>query len=458
MTLDNFSFIGNCECLKLFCRKCCPKNGIIVDLYSNNNNNKENKKLVEDLSLYPNKNKDSSTSEYVNIMHSLIFYTGLICRLIQLMNLQKLKDSFNNYISFLQNYIKSLSSYIEIVKKLNIDNLYLFLRNLFIISTINNDKYFVQALLSFYSKQKECMNVSLIHSGVIEKITENKNIIPSLDEVTEFKRIREKNELEYKIANISIDLANIKFELLNIKNSELKTKIDIMELKSNIINFLRNHNYSFYYIFSKKILELKFINRILFILFKYNHKRFQEIIEDEHIINSIQNELKNILKFLGDSIDNTKEQLKYKISEEIKFLEEKKLKKQAYTFKTPLNLEKNKIKSKNNLVLTDKGKDLLKDYLISDFEDSYSTILASKINNTDRITSKKLQVILEFLFFIRDKKSAIIHLLNEASSLFFQFLNQYSFKKSIDKNEIKEETKNEISDDDEEEEDEYSDE
>lgn len=36
------------------------------------------------------------------------------------------------------------------------------------------------------------MNVSLIHSGVIEKVTENKNIIPSLDEVTEFKRIREK--------------------------------------------------------------------------------------------------------------------------------------------------------------------------------------------------------------------------------------------------------------------------
>ena len=203
------------------------------------------------------------------------------------------------------------------------------------------------------------------------------------------------------------------------------------------------------YIFSKKIPELKFINRILFILFKYNHKRFQEIIEDEHIINSIQNELKNILKFLGDSIDNTKEQLKSKISEEIKFLEEKKLKKQAYTFKTPLNLEKNKIKSKNNLVLTDKEKDLLKDYLISDFEDSYSTILASEINNTDRITSKKLQVILEFLFFIRDKTSAIIHSLNEASSLFFQFLNQYSFKKSIDKNEIS---------DDDEEEDEYSDE
>ena len=74
------------------------------------------------------------------------------------------------------------------------------------------------------------MNVSLIHSGVIEKITENKNIIPSLDEVTEFKRTKEKNELEYKIASISIDLANIKFELLNIKNSEFKTKIDIMEL------------------------------------------------------------------------------------------------------------------------------------------------------------------------------------------------------------------------------------
>ena len=119
-------------------------------------------------------------------------------------------------------------------------------------------------------------------------------------------------------------------------------------------------------------------------------------------------------------------------------------------------MENNKIKSRNNLVLTDKEKELLKDYLISDFEGSCSIIFASEINNTDRITSKKLQVILEFLFFIRDKKSAIINSLNEASSLFFDFLNQYSFKKSLDKNEIKEETKNEISDD--EEKDEYSDE
>ena len=54
----------------------------------------------------------------------------------------------------------------------------------------------------------------------------------------------------------------------------------------------------------------------------------------------------------------------------------------------------------------------------------------------------KIQVILEFLFFIRDKLIFTIHLLNEASSLFFEFLNQYSSAKKIDKD--NENNKNEI--------------
>ena len=57
-------------------------------------------------------------------------------------------------------------------------------------------------------------------------------------------------------------------------------------------------------------------------------------------------------------------------------------------------------------------------------------------------------MILEFLFFIRDKTNDIIHLLNETSSLFFEFLNQNSPKKNANKNETTEEEKNEINDND----------
>ena len=460
LTLDNLSFVGNCRTLKLFCRKCCPKDGTIVDLYSTANNNTENKNLIEKLELYLKKNKDTSFPEYENIMSNLIFYTDAICRLINLEKLkeQKWKDSFKNYISFLKNYINSLSSYLEIVTKLNMDNLYLFLKNLFIISTINNDKYFLKALLSFYSKKKEYMNVSLIHSGVLDKIIENKDSIPTIDEKAEIMRKMAKIELDQNIGKLQTDLAHIKVDFIFMKNAELKKKIEIMELKANIVDFLRNHNYSYYYILSKKVFELKLINGILFILFKYNYKRFQKIEEDEYILNSILKELKNIIRFLGYSNNNTKEKLKSKIKDEIKFLEDKKEKinsknnninnSNSEPEKQPSVKGKNENKNKNKRFLTDKEKDLLTDFFISDSDVFYSTICASELNNTDRINYKKLQAILEFLFFIRDKTISIIHSLNETSSLFFEFLNENSLQKDIAKNEIIEETKNEISDDD----------
>ena len=458
LTLDNLSFVGNCRTLKLFCRKCCPKDGTIVDLYSTANNNTENKKLIEKLELYLKKNKDTSFPEYENIMSNLIFYTDVICRLIDLEKLteQKWKDSFKNYISFLKNYINSLSSYLEIVTKLNMDNLYLFLKNLFIISTINNDKYFLKALLSFYSKKKEYMNVSLIHSGVLDKIIENKDSIPTIDEKAEIMKKMAKIELDQNIGKLQTDLAHIKVDFIFMKNAELKKKIEIMELKSNIVDFLRSNNYSYYYILSKKVFELKFFNRILFILFKYNYKRFQKIEEDEYILNSILKELKNIIRFLGYSNNNTKEKLKSKIKDEIKFLEDKKKKinlknndinnSNSEPEKQPSVKRKNE--NKNKIFLTDKEKELLTDFFISDSDVFYSTICASELNNTDRINYKKLQAILEFLFFIKDKTISIIHSLNETSSLFFEFLNENSLQKDITKNEIIKEAKNEISDDD----------
>ena len=463
LTLDNLSFAGNYRTLKLFCRKCCPKDGTIVDLYSTANNNTENKKLIEKLKLYLKKNKDTSSPEYENIMSNLIFYTDAICRLMNLEKLkeQKWKDSFKNYISFLKSYINSLSSYLEIVIKLNMDNLYLFLKNLFIISTINNDKYFLKALLSFYSKKKEYMNVSLIHSGVLEKIIENKDNIPTIDEKAELMSKMAKIELKQNIGELKTDLAHIKVDFIFMKNAELKKKIEIMELKANIVDFLRSYNYSYYYISSKKVLERKFINGILFILFKYNHKRFQKVKEDEFILNSILKELKNIIKFLGYSNNKTKEKLKSKIKDEIKLLENKKEKinpknntmnnqksePEEQPSKEEELSEEEEDEDENKIVLTDKEKALLTDYFISDSDEySYSTIYASKLNNKDRINNEKLQAILEFLFFIRDKTIAIIHLLNETSSLFFEFLNENSLQKNITKKEIIEETKDEISD------------
>ena len=88
--------------------------------------------------------------------------------------------------------------------------------------------------------------------------------------------------------------------------------------------------------------------------------------------------------------------------------------------------------------MTIKEKDLLQKYVLSTSEDSYTTISASK-NSSGIINYKKLQVITEFLFFIRDKTVNISHLLNKNVLIFFEFLNQCCpNKKEEKKNDINE--------------------
>ena len=238
LVLTDLSVVEESGAVKLFCLECCPKDGTSVDLYTTDNTNTENDRLIENMMIYLQKTKDSSSPEYKKIMNDLIFYTKGIS---QLMDLLKNIDYFKKYFSFLRSYIKNLSMYLEIVKKLNMNNLYLFLRNLFIISNINNEKKFINALLSFYSKQKKYMNVSLIHSFILEKIVGIKNDIQEIDENVVFKRKLLINELK-------TDLALLSSRFVSLENEELKNKIEIMELKSNIIDFLRGHNYSHYYI------------------------------------------------------------------------------------------------------------------------------------------------------------------------------------------------------------------
>ena len=195
----------------------------------------------------------------------------------------------------------------------------------------------------------------------------------------------------------------------------------IKELKDNIIEFLRNYNYSYNYISSKKVLERKFINEILYLLLKNNYNRFSLIQETDSLINSIQKELKNIKYFLDsqkNSKDTTIEELRKKILNEIGFWEGKKSNINIWKrSKSSSNINNDKI-----LSLTNEEKDLLKKYLSSISEDSFTSIIASKDNNSNGIKAEKIQVILEFLFFIRDKTIDIIHLLNKSASLFFEFL------------------------------------
>ncbi len=107
----------------------------------------------------------------------------------------------------------------------------------------------------------------------------------------ELKREKAKSQLEREIYRAKKNLSSVEINLGKNKILWLKKRIRIIELEEHIIEFLRDYKYSYNYISSKKVLERKFINRILYILFNYNHKKFETIAEDDYIINFIQKEL-----------------------------------------------------------------------------------------------------------------------------------------------------------------------
>ena len=242
--IDNLSYIGNYEIRKLYCSNCCPDKGTIVNLYPPNIIDSGNIELIDELKLYLEKNKDSSSPECTNLMNKLINY---IITMYLLLNALKSNDIFKNYLLFIENYINSFSSYIKIVQELHMNNLYLFLRNLFIISTINNDDRFLKGLFLFYSKKKDCFNVSSIQTRILEKAKENNtnDILLNLNMTNKYEKGLEDFRLIKNIYELDKDVASLKNDLDEKKNSVFQRKIRIMEFKKDIIDFLRNYNYSY---------------------------------------------------------------------------------------------------------------------------------------------------------------------------------------------------------------------
>ena len=78
---------------------------------------------------------------------------------------------------------------------------------------------------------------------------------------------------------------------------------------------------------------------------------------------------------------------------------------------------------------------LLKEYSLTNLDnDSFTSIFVDEPNKNSIIQPKRLQVIIEFLFFMRDKSIDIIHLLNKQSALYFPLLNRPNILKDINNN------------------------
>lgn len=406
LSIDNLSFlIKDNNNTELYCSNCGKENNSVNKFQFPIKTSPINNQIIDSLNSFLEKNKSESTKakEYIKIMESLISFTNII---VLLLNQIQSNKAFQRYILFFQSYLDNLNLYLETISNFKMDNLYLFIKNFFVSFVDKIDEQFLYGNIKFYLDNINNFNTSDILFQVLKNMFKaNQYLFTILFETVELKIERKKKILIQDFNEINYDYFSLRNEINERKINWLRKKIRINELKENIIDFLRNYNYSYNYISSKKVLERKFINEILYLLFKYNYNRFQMVGDSVSIMNSIQKELKNVLKFLDNKENNKVSQnsiitdLKKDIQNEINFWEGKKEKKDIWkrSSNTP-------IKHYKKIVLSNEAKAILDEYISSLSEDSFTSILVSKNNdNSKEISSEKIQAILEFLFFIRDK-------------------------------------------------------
>lgn len=424
LSIDNFFFLdSNNNNIELFCSNCFQDKESINGLEKKNY--KENSEIINKLNSYLETNKDSSSSQYIKLMEDIIIFAYYV---VSLESFFKELKAFHHYSLYLKEFISSLTSYFEIVHEFKMENLFLFIKNFVVISSSKKENELFINFFKQYRNNLKIFNISSMQLMILNNIIKN-NMKDDLLYLTsvEFQFEKEKNKIRNEMNKICDEFSSLKIKIGNKKISWLRKEIKIKELKNNIIKFLQDYNYSYNYISSKKVLERKFINGILFTLFKYHHDKFDKVKENDSLINSLQKELQNIIKFLENSENKIVAALKQKILYEYKYFEGKKKSNKSVKSKSTEKI------SKKDFSLTNGEKTLLKNYLISSSEDSYTTITTLKHDNPEIINPNKLQVIIEFLFFIRDKTVDIIHLLNDTVLVFFEFLNQCSARKKLEK-------------------------
>jgi len=155
------------------------------------------------------------------------------------------------------------------------DNIYLFLKNIIVILTCQSNKYLLSIYGQFYLNNIRSMNVSNLHTYILKGLSEgNKN--PNLDLIN--KTLKENsNVLNLSLLQISDKYNSLNTSILKEDISSLKNKIRIEHLKNDIIKFLDKYHYSYNIILSKKVLEMKLINEIIYTLLKYNHDKLDKI-------------------------------------------------------------------------------------------------------------------------------------------------------------------------------------
>ena len=385
--------------------------------------------LLNKLNCYLEKNRKNAEIKFVDEMEKLIKLTKAILYFLDLLEKEK---SFEIQVLYLQNFRDNFIEYFDIVNKIEMNDLYLFLKNLCVIAIYKYSNNFLSNFMEYIYEEFINFNISEIQvffiNNLFNKVRKEEKVI------NHYKKIYIKvNNLQNKVDLNDANIQYLKLENSLIQNTLLafKNESKIKEIKNELSDYLRNYFQSFNFIFSKKVLERKLINSIIFLLFKNQYSLFDKVEFTDYINNSIINELKNIRKFLEKS--NINIPLYNKISKEIDYFE---------TFKSSqdngmaLANPKSEIEC-NHVFLTLEEKKVLQKYSSSNFEESFTSIHASKTQRNPVFDPEKLQIILDFLFFVKDKTIDTIDILNKKFLLFFGYISENSLEsQEVNKMEI----------------------
>ena len=434
LMVDNCYYFGGDGKIKFFCSNCRKDDSSTIKLL--NVKNKicpENNELLNKLYSYLERNKKNSDVKYIKEMEKLIKLTNT---LLYLLSLFENNTFFEKQVLYLENFRSNFLNYLEIVDKIGMNNIYLFLHNLFIISIDKYDKNWLLNFVTYIYKRRTVFNISTIQFHILSNLCDKVFVDGSSDnyfdevkeEICDLKKIKYQIELN----NINSQYSLMQYSIINNKMLSFRKESKIKEIKNKLLDYIRNYYYSFNYVSSKKVLERKLINSIIVSLLKNHNDKFQKVEISENIINSIQKELSGILRYLGNSSEHNL--LYNKISNQISYFEQFKREK----IFTSYNKNKQLINVSTigeKVFLTDEDKKVLEKYISESIDDSYTRIITLKDIKPDFFSPEKLQVILEFLFYIRDKTIKTIHILDKSALSFFEYLNKNPFENQEEKKE-----------------------
>ena len=357
---DNAYYIKEETPIKFFCSNCVKKKTEInfSKLSSGNSSEYKGQNIVMDLKAYLKNNSKNIPAKYAKQMEDLINITNNLLSHLNIMNSNELTIQKGVLSTFIDNF----SFYLEEISKIEMNYVYLFIKNIFIVAVSNYDKlWFVNNFISFFDANTN-FNVPYIRTIILKRISKN-TFNKDFNESSNCINLYNESSLNYLCKNffneylfkdeknsetltffLGVEIYNMKSQLNDaIINSLIK---EIKLIKENINKTIYNYYNSFISISFKKGIERKIINSIIYLIFKHNYDLFEQVKENDKIINIISNDLSKIKNYLKKKTNKTARRLEIKIDREIQYYENKKASKNVIGA-TDKDIKNNQSKNQN---------------------------------------------------------------------------------------------------------------